>query len=115
MSEPTPDREPADAHDGRGAGGPGDGTERSGSTATGEKPDAGPFGCPYCDRRFAREDWLALHEGLDHEPALSAEERAAYEAALDAEREQLRLFRYKALGALVLLYFGFVILYAVSL
>ena len=115
MNDQTPDRDAANAHEDRGAGGPGDGTEQSGSPEEGREPDAGPFDCPYCDRRFARDDWLALHEGLDHEGVLSADERAAYEAALEAERERLRLFRYKALGALVLLYFGFVILYAIAL
>jgi len=90
----------------------------SGPGQTPGDPDASgeePFDCPYCDRRFAREDWLALHEGLDHDEALSADERAACEAAREAERKRLRLFRYKALGALVLLYFGFIMLYAVSL
>lgn len=92
----------------------GSGTPVGPDDTSGDGAD-GPFDCPYCDRRFARADWLALHEGLDHGEALSPDERAAYEAAREAEVERLRLFRYKALGALVLLYFGFVLLYAVSL
>jgi hypothetical protein len=73
-----------------------------------------PFDCRHCGRRFARERWLALHRGLDHEDqGLTAEERAAFEAARQAEDDELRLFRLKALGALVLLYFGFVMAYAV--
>jgi hypothetical protein len=78
-------------------------------------PDsAGPFDCRYCGRRFAREEWLALHRGLDHEGReLTTEERAAFEAAREAEDYELRLFRLKALAALVVLYFGFVMAYAV--
>jgi len=74
--------------------------------------DEGPFDCRYCGQRFTREQWLALHRGLDHE-GLTDEERAAFLAAREAEDEQLRLFRLKALGALVVLYFGFVMAYAV--
>jgi len=76
-------------------------------------PDAeGPFDCRYCGQRFTREEWLALHRGLDHE-GLTDTERAAFLAAREAEDEQLRLFRLKALLALVALYFGFVMAYAV--
>ncbi len=72
----------------------------------------GPFDCRYCGQRFTREEWLALHRGLEHD-GLTAEEQAAFEAAREAENKQLRLFRLKALGALVALYFGFVMAYAV--
>lgn len=76
-----------------------------------EKSDA-VHTCDHCGRAFAREDWLALHRGIEHDGALSPTERAAYEAALESERDELRLFQYKALGALVLLYFGFLLLFA---
>lgn len=71
--------------------------------------------CPYCDRRFAEADWRDLHLGLDHEDALTDAQRDAYERALDAEEAGLRLFRYKAIGALVVIYFGFLLLYAFQL
>ncbi|WP_255196646.1 DUF7410 domain-containing protein [Halorarius litoreus] len=80
-------------------------------------PDATPDDatCPHCDRRFARDDYRDLHLGVDHAGDLTDAERERYEAALAAEEEQLRLFRYKALGLLVLVYFGFLILFAFSL
>ena len=71
--------------------------------------------CPYCEAVFARERHRDLHVGQAHDGALSAAEREAYETAEAAEREDLRLFRLKALAALVLVYFGFLILYAFSL
>jgi len=82
----------------------GDGAER-----------AGRFECPYCTDAFARARHRALHLGQVHGAVLSDEEREAYETAEEAEREDLRLFRLKALAALVLVYFGFLILYAFSL
>lgn len=75
--------------------------------------DDGPFPCAYCGRRFAREEWLTLHRGLDHGDAIDAAEREAFEAAYDAEEDDLRFFRLQALAALVALYFGFLIVYAV--
>jgi len=86
--------------------------------AAGEESDAdgtAPFACPYCDREFARADYRDLHLGLEHADALSPAERSAYETARDAEEEALTLFRYKAVGLLIVIYFGFLMLYAVSL
>lgn len=80
------------------------GTEHSSATET--------FDCPYCDRRFAREVWRDLHLGLEHESRLAPAEREAYETAYDAEAEEIRLFRLKALALLVLVYFGFLLVYA---
>jgi hypothetical protein len=71
--------------------------------------------CPYCDRRFAREDYRDLHLGQEHEDRLDTAERAAYGAARDAEGEAIRLFRLKALAVLVLVYFGFLVAYAFTL
>jgi hypothetical protein len=73
------------------------------------------FDCPYCDRRFAREAWRDLHRGQEHGARLDDTERAAYEAAHDAEAEEIRLFRLKALAVLVLVYFGFLMVYAFTL
>jgi hypothetical protein len=75
-------------------------------------PDATTHVCERCGRPFARESYLALHRGLAHRADLSEAERAAYEAALDEERDDLTRFRILALGALVVLYFGFLFAYA---
>jgi hypothetical protein len=85
------------------------------STATDDAGADGepPVRCGYCGRRFAREEWRALHRGLDHEDRLTEPERAAFREAYESEREDLRLFRLQALLGLVLLYFGFLIVYAV--
>jgi hypothetical protein len=87
----------------------------SGDDRADREPRTGRFDCPYCAEAFARERHRALHLGQAHGAVLSAEEHEAYETAAEAEREDLRLFRLKALAALVLVYFGFLILYAFSL
>jgi len=71
--------------------------------------------CPYCDRTFTDETYRDLHLGHRHERRLSADERAAFERAYEQEEDEITLFRYKALGLLVLVYFGFLLAYAVSL
>jgi hypothetical protein len=75
--------------------------------------DETPHVCERCGRPFATEQYLALHRGLDHEGDLSAAEREAFETAHESEVEELRRFRLLALGALVALYFGFLMTYAV--
>jgi len=75
-------------------------------------PVAGATECPYCGRPFAREKLLALHCGHAHAEKLTDEEQSAFEAAFEDERTALRRFRLKALGALVVLYFGFLLVYA---
>jgi hypothetical protein len=74
-----------------------------------------PYDCPYCDRQFHREPYLSLHRGQDHAGVLTDDERAAFETAREAEAEELRLFRLKAVAALVFIYFGFLMVYAFSL
>lgn len=69
--------------------------------------------CEHCGAPFADEDLLALHYGHEHRDAIGDDKREAFEAAYGAEQEEIRLFRLKALGALVLLYFGFLMVYAV--
>jgi len=71
-----------------------------------------PAVCAHCGARFADEELLALHRGIEHEAALSEAERAAYEAAVETERDDIRLFRLKALVALLVIYFGFIYVYA---
>ena len=74
--------------------------------------DASPALCPYCDQPFPREDLLILHVGLEHGDTCDQTEHAAFERALDAETEDVRLFQIKAVGMLVVLYFGLLITYA---
>jgi hypothetical protein len=69
--------------------------------------------CSYCGTPFPDEELLALHRGLDHYDDLDDAERDAYEDAYLAENADLRSFRLRALAALVVLYFGFLMLYAV--
>ncbi|MFB6117662.1 C2H2-type zinc finger protein [Halosegnis sp.] len=71
--------------------------------------------CPYCGRAFARADYRDLHLGLEHESQLTEAEQAAVEMAREREAEALRLFRYKALGVVVVAYFLFLMAFAVSL
>lgn len=82
-------------------------------TETDVPPDATPHVCEHCGQPFARERHLALHRGLEHAASLSEAERQAYESAHDEEVEELRRFRLLALAALVALYFGFLMTYAV--
>ncbi|WP_332898635.1 DUF7410 domain-containing protein [Haladaptatus sp. CMSO5] len=74
--------------------------------------DDAPFPCPYCDQRFAREQWQALHLGLDHDDVLTDAEHEAVSAAREQEVADLKTFRLKALAALVFLYFGFLFAYS---
>lgn len=69
--------------------------------------------CEYCGRPFENEGLLALHRGLAHSATITAEERSEYESAYESESAQLRRFRLKALGVLVVLYFGLLMVYAV--
>ncbi|WP_433624667.1 DUF7410 domain-containing protein [Halomicrococcus sp. NG-SE-24] len=75
--------------------------------------DESPVECAYCGRPFPREEHLVLHRGLDHPDALDESEVEAFREAYDAENEELRLFRLKAVALLVLLYFGFLFTYSV--
>ncbi|MFB6143640.1 MAG: C2H2-type zinc finger protein [Halorientalis sp.] len=71
-----------------------------------------PHRCARCGAPFADEQLLALHRGLEHAADLSATERTAHEEALEAEQAAVRRFRLVALGALVVLYFGLLVTYA---
>ncbi len=74
--------------------------------------DDAPAVCPECGRPLPDERLLALHRGLDHHDALDEDGRERFEDAYRDEGDDLRLFRLKALAALVLLYFGFLFAYA---
>jgi hypothetical protein len=68
--------------------------------------------CSYCERRFKRARYLELHLGLCHEESLTDAEAEAFREARETERQELRLFRLKALVILVLLYFGLLMAFA---
>lgn len=91
----------------------GDGLRTADSLEFAVPPGSQPRECRHCGRPFADERSLALHRGLAHEKELSAEERAAFETARDEEQAAVRRYRLKAAGGVVLLYFLFLMLYAV--
>jgi hypothetical protein len=69
--------------------------------------------CSYCGGAFPTERLRDLHRGLEHYDDIDETERDAYEAAYVSEGEDLRSFRLRALAVLVVLYFGFLLTYAV--
>ena len=75
-------------------------------------PGAPVHACERCGRPFAHEEHLVLHRGLAHYGDLTDAERDAFTAAYDDERADIHRFRIVALGGLVLLYFGFLLAYA---
>ncbi|MEE6211379.1 C2H2-type zinc finger protein [Salarchaeum sp. III] len=81
-------------------------------TETHVPEDAEASTCPHCGMAFPSETIRDMHVGRSHHDAMSAAERDAYEDAYYADADDLRLFQYKALGALVLVYFFFLITYA---
>ncbi|WP_144901853.1 DUF7410 domain-containing protein [Halobellus captivus] len=58
--------------------------------------------CPYCDRPFVTERQRALHVGERHNATEA--ERRAYEAARDAESDELFRLHLKVIFAVGLLY-----------
>lgn len=77
------------------------------------RPELPVYDCEYCGRPFAREEWLALHRGQAHPAELDDAEVEAFREAHTAEEAELRRFRLKALGTLIILYFGLLMIYAV--
>lgn len=69
--------------------------------------------CDYCGEPFPRTDRLILHKGIEHPDRLDADEVDAFAAARSDEEAELRTLRLKAIGALVLLYFGLLFMYAI--
>lgn len=68
--------------------------------------------CEYCGHPFPTTDRLVLHKGVEHPRELDDDEEEAFRVARSDEADELRMLQLKALLALVLLYFGFLILYA---
>ena len=69
--------------------------------------------CDYCGHPFPTTDRLVLHKGLEHPQRLDDDEEDAFLSARADEEDELRTLRLKALGALVLLYFGLLFMYAI--
>ena len=76
-------------------------------------PARAPHRCDRCGRPFEREEWLALHLGQAHPEDLDDAEIERFRGAHADEEADLRRFRLLALGALVLIYFGLLLLYAI--
>lgn len=87
--------------------------ERDSDASYEVSPDADPHRCHYCGAPFSDDQLLALHRGLTHGDELSAEEHEAFEEAYEAETEAISRFRLKALGLLVVLYFGLLMAFSV--
>ena len=79
---------------------------------TGQEPAAA---CPYCGRPFTRESFRNLHLGEAHGDALTASEREAYAAAVDAEDEELFMYHLKIVAGIAVIYAFFVLAYMVVL
>lgn len=73
---------------------------------------AGSHACRVCGREFPETRLLALHRGVRHPDRLTEEETEAYREAYREEEREIRSFRLRALAVLVVLYFGFLFLYA---
>jgi len=69
--------------------------------------------CPYCDRPFASEERVTLHVGLTHYDVCTDAEAEAFEEAYLAETDEIKRYRLKAAAVLILVYFGFLMVYAV--
>ncbi len=93
--------------------GPASATDGSPSTNVDASADETTYDCNYCDRPFAREQYRTLHVGLDHHDECTDAEIEAFQDAYSEEGEEIRLFRLKAIGGLVLLYFGFLFTYSI--
>ncbi|MFB6233435.1 MAG: C2H2-type zinc finger protein [Haloarculaceae archaeon] len=68
--------------------------------------------CPYCALDLPDKTQYRLHLGVEHYDQLSDAEREGFHEAYRAEADALDRFRIIALGGLVLLYFGFLLVYA---
>ncbi|AFK21397.1 DNA-binding protein (plasmid) [Haloferax mediterranei ATCC 33500] len=69
--------------------------------------------CETCSEAYPTARLLVLHRGARHPDVLDADEVEAYREAYYEEERELKSFRIRALGVLVLLYFGFLMLFIV--
>ena len=75
--------------------------------------DETPVVCPYCGFELTDDKQRRLHLGLEHYADLTDEERKSFKKTYTKEETELNRFRIVALGGLVALYFGFLVVYAV--
>ena len=73
---------------------------------------ATPLVCPHCGLELPDEKQYQLHLGLEHYERLDEGDREAFRERYRAEERELNRFRIVALGGLVVLYFGFLVVYA---
>lgn len=80
-------------------------------------PDGEPVTarCPYCDQPFPDQQAHDLHVGEVHSAVCTDAERAAHEAASEAEQDDLFYFHIKVVAALGVLYAALVLVYMVAL
>jgi hypothetical protein len=83
-----------------------------GATDSGAGAATGGVACDTCGREFPTDRLLVLHRGVRHPSTLSTAERETYREVYLDEEDQIRSFRLRALVVLVVLYFGFLFLYA---
>jgi hypothetical protein len=69
--------------------------------------------CGDCGRAFYTEDLRVLHRGVRHPETIDPAAQEAYREAYREEERAIRSFRIRALGVLVVLYFGLLFLYVV--
>ncbi|WP_435360667.1 DUF7410 domain-containing protein [Haloarchaeobius sp. DFWS5] len=74
--------------------------------------DETPVECPYCARPFRREHYRTLHVGLTHYDEMTEDEKDRFQDAYRDESDDLGMFRLQSLAALVILYFGLLIVYS---
>jgi hypothetical protein len=67
--------------------------------------------CETCGDAYPTERLLVLHRGARHPDSLDADEVEAYREAYYEEERELKSFRIRALGVLVVLYFGFLLMF----
>ena len=71
-----------------------------------------PRQCPHCGFELPADDQFRLHLGLNHYDKLDDADQQAFRDAYQQEEAALTRFRIIALGGLVVLYFGFLLIYA---
>lgn len=74
--------------------------------------DETPVVCPYCGFELVDDEQYQLHLGLEHYAALTEDQQDAFRETYTDEETALNRFRIIALGWLVVLYFGFLVIYA---
>lgn len=88
-------------------------TDESPHPETAVPSEESPVVCPYCGFELPDDKQYRLHLGLEHYTALTDDEREQFKTSYTQEEATLNRFRIIALGGLVALYFGFLLVYAV--